>query len=354
VNLINNIMQPLYYAVSWVLQTFVNFFAHFFPKGQASGWAWALAIVGLVVVIRAALVPLFVRQIKAQRGLQLLQPEIKKIQAKYKDDRQKQAEELQKLYRETGTNPFASCLPIIVQMPFFFALYHVLSYGVQKGQTVGVLSQQMVDDAQKATIFGAPISQSLTGVWRIHPHPTYFTATVIVTVILIVAMTATTFTTQRQLMVKNMPSGADNPLASQQKILLYVFPFMFAIFGINFPIGVLIYWLTTNLWTMGQQFYVIRRNPAPNTPAYDEMLRRRKEKGLPAPGEDTSAAPESPQDEPPKPTRNQPKRQSRSKRRPKPGQPGQPVPGDPTNPAADPPDDGGAADDPDSSEQEKP
>ena len=314
--LINSLMAPLYWAVSWVLQTFVTFFAHFFPRGAASGWAWALAIVGLVVVIRAALVPLFVRQIKAQRGLQLLQPEIKKIQAKYKDDRQKQAEELQKLYRETGTNPFASCLPIIVQMPFFFALFHVLSYGVQKHQTVGVLSQQMVNDAAKATIFGAPISQSLTGVLRMHPHPSYFTATVIVSVVLIILMTATTFTTQRQLMVKNMPSGSDNPMAQQQKILLYVFPFMFAVFGINFPIGVLIYWLTTNLWTMGQQFYVIRRNPAPGTPAYDDMLKRKAARGVVAAtaGADGSSAPAEP--EPPaKPTRSQPKRQSRAQRR---------------------------------------
>jgi len=315
VSLINTVMQPLYYAVSWVLSTFVTFFAHFFPKGQESGWAWALAIVGLVVVIRAALVPLFVRQIKAQRGLQLLQPEIKKLQAKYKDDRQKQAEELQKLYRETGTNPFASCLPIIVQMPFFFALFHVLSYGVQKGVPVGVLTQQEVDAAGNASIFGAPISQSLTSVWRMHPHPAYFTATVAVTLTLIVLMTATTFTTQRQLMVKNMPSGQDNPMAQQQKILLYVFPFMFAIFGINFPIGVLIYWLTTNLWTMGQQFYVIRRNPAPNTPAYDDMLRKRAERGLPAPGAEAAATTTEVVEDTTKPTRNQPKRQTRAQRR---------------------------------------
>ncbi len=333
-SLINTIMQPLYYAVSWVLSTFVTFFAHFFPKGQASGWAWVLAIVGLVVVIRAALVPLFVRQIKAQRGLQLLQPEIKKVQAKYKDDRQKQAEELQKLYRETGTNPFASCLPIFVQMPFFFALFHVLSYGVQKGIPVGVLTQAQVNAAGHATIFGAPISQSLTGVWRMHPHPSYFAATVAVTLTLIVLMTATTFTTQRQLMVKNMPSGQDNPMAQQQKILLYVFPFMFAIFGINFPIGVLIYWLTTNLWTMGQQFYVIRRNPAPNTPAYDDMLRKRAARGLPAPGTEAAPTAQTVDEEPPKPPRNQPKRQSRSQRRggAKPsGAPGPttPDPGDP-------------------------
>ena len=97
----------------------------------------------------------------------------------------------------------------------------------------------------------------------------------IVAAVMILAMTATTFITQRQLMVKNMPAGVENPMAQQQKIMLYVFPVMFAVFGINFPIGVLIYWLTTNLWTMGQQFWVIRRNPTPGSAAWDDLQRRR-------------------------------------------------------------------------------
>ncbi len=121
-----------------------------------------------------------------------------------------------------------------------------------------------------ATILGAPISATFLNA----PN----TTTQVVAAVLIVLMSLTTFITQRQLMVKNMPSGQDNPLAQQQKILLYVFPLMFAVFGVNFPIGVLIYWFTTNLWTMGQQFYVIRRNPTPGSPAAEALEARRAQK----------------------------------------------------------------------------
>ena len=105
----------------------------------------------------------------------------------------------------------------------------------------------------------------------------------IVTVILIILMSATTFTTQRQLMMKGMPAASleNNPMVQQQKILLYVFPIIFAVSGINFPVGVLLYWLTTNLWTMGQQFYVIRNNPTPGSPAYDQWEARQARKNGP-------------------------------------------------------------------------
>ncbi len=156
-----------------------------------------------------------------------------------------------KLYKETGTNPLSSCLPILVQSPFFFALYHVLSY-IAQGKTVGVITDPVtVASAHSATIFGAPIYESFRSSTDVN--------TKIVAAVMILLMTATTFITQRQLMVKNQPLGQQSPMMQQQKILLYVFPLMFAVFGINFPIGVLIYWLTTNLWTMGQQFY---RHPA--------------------------------------------------------------------------------------------
>ena len=107
----------------------------------ASGWAWGGSIVGLVVVIRILLIPLFVKQINAQRGLQILQPEIKKIQAKYKgktdpESRQKQQQEMMKLYKDNGTNPLASCLPILLQAPIFFALFHVLN-GIGQGPAAG-------------------------------------------------------------------------------------------------------------------------------------------------------------------------------------------------------------------------
>jgi YidC/Oxa1 family membrane protein insertase len=295
------LLDPLYNLVSWVLLAFHTAWSHIFPP--TSGAAWALSIVMLVVVIRICLIPLFVKQIKAQRGLQALQPRMKEIQKQYKNDRQKQSEEMMKLYKETGTNPLSSCLPLLVQSPFFFALFHVLSY-IARGLPVGVITNPLtIASAQHAAVFGAPISATFrTG--DLH--------TKIVAAAFIVLMTATTFITQRQLMVKNMPQGQSNPMLQQQKILLYLFPAMFAIFGINFPIGVLIYWLTTNLWTMGQQFYVIRRNPTPGSEAYIALEKRRNEKAAAAALDDgavaTSLAPA------PSTQRQQPKREPKAKR----------------------------------------
>jgi len=309
------LLDPLYNAVSWVLLAFHSFWSHIFLP--ASGAAWGLSIVLLVVLIRICLIPLFVRQIKAQRGLQEIQPQMKAIQAKYKNDRQKQSEEMMKLYRETGTNPLSSCLPIIVQAPFFFALYHVLSY-IAQGKPVGVITNPLtIASAHHATIFGAPIY----AIFR-----TGDTNTKIVAGVMIILMTATTFITQRQLLVKNQPLGQANPMVQQQKILMYVFPAMFALFGINFPIGVLIYWLTTNLWTMGQQFYVIRRNPTPGSEAYNALQARRAQRDAARALSAAGDAPSDPLPEPPKPTRNQPKRETRAKRSGATSRPAQPPP----------------------------
>ncbi len=301
------LLDPLYYAVAWVLVKWHSFWTVFFPED--SGAAWALAIVGLVVVIRTLLIPLFVKQIKAQRGLQILQPQIKELQKRYKDDRSKQSEEMMKLYRENGTNPFSSCLPIILQMPIFFALFHVLKYGVADDNPIGPMTQSLVDSAAQATIFGAPISASFLSTDSLNVK--------IVSGVLIVLMTLTTFITQKQLLVKGIANADSNPFLKQQKLLVYVFPFMFAIFGINFPIGVLIYWLTTNVWSMGQQFWVIRNNPAPGSQAYTEWEAREARKAAKKRGADGSAptivenapAPE------PRVVRKQPKRKPRSQRK---------------------------------------
>ncbi len=262
-DLINTVLGPLEWIVSFVL---VAFHSGLTALGLPAdgGASWTLSIVGLVILIRIILIPLFVRQIKAQRGLQILQPKMKEIQKKYKDDREKQSQEMMKLYKETGTNPLASCLPILAQSPIFFALFRVLN-GIATGQALGVLTPELLKSARNARVFGAPLYATFANANEYAAQGVSATSVRIVTVILIALMTFTTFTTQRQLMLKNMPT--DNPMAQQQKILLYVFPLMFAFFGINFPIGVLIYWLTTNLWTMGQQFYVIRNNPTPGTPA---------------------------------------------------------------------------------------
>ena len=273
------ILDPLYNLVSGVIILFHNLLRPIF--GTDSGVTWSLSIVGLVICIRIVLIPLFVKQIKSQRALTALQPQMKAIQNKYKDDRQKQSEEMMKLYKEHKTNPLASCFPILAQAPIFFALFTVLNgiaaktpEGVPAPIARGFLKGDYLDSAAQATFFGAKISQSFLG----SPD----TTVKIVTVILIFVMSATTFTTQRQLMVKGMPKmdTSNNMMLQQQKIMLYLFPVIFAVTGVNFPIGVLIYWSTTNLWTWGQQYYVIKRNPTPGSPAYEELQKKRAAKGL--------------------------------------------------------------------------
>jgi YidC/Oxa1 family membrane protein insertase len=321
VDAIFGLLEPIEWVVSWIMLKFHSFFT-LIGMPSDGGWTWALSIVGLVLVMRILLIPLFVKQIKSQRGLQMLQPELKKLQAKYKNDRERQTQEMMKLYKEAGTNPFSSCLPIIAQSPFFFALFRVLK-GVSDDKALGALTQTDVTSAANAKIFGAQISETFM-------HAESGSAK-IVALVLIILMSASTFTTQKQLMSKNMPASAmEGSFAQQQKILLYVFPLIFAVTGINFPIGVLIYWFTTNVWSMGQQFYVIHRMPAPGSLAEANMERRRAERAarkavkgdvavgaaLTGNGEPGSTSGVAAGAATPPVRRQQPKRQARAKRKP--------------------------------------
>jgi YidC/Oxa1 family membrane protein insertase len=258
--------------VSWVIVQFHKVYGAIF--GPDTGWAWGLSIVSLVILIRICLIPLFVKQIKATRAMQTLQPEMKKIQERYKNDKQRQSEEMMKLYKETGTNPLSSCLPILAQSPFFFALYHVLN-GIATGDTIGVINESLLASARKAHIVGAPLAAKFTdGSSKVEALGASLTDVRVVTAVMIVLMSASQFYTQRQLMTKNVDTTVKTPFMQQQKMLMYVFPVMFAVFGINFPVGVLVYWLTTNVWTMGQQMYVIRNNPTPGSKAQAAYLER--------------------------------------------------------------------------------
>jgi len=327
------IMRPLYWVVSGLLVLFHSLWTP--VLGADSGWTWALSIICLTVVIRIALIPLFVKQIKSSRQMQLLQPKARELQKKYGHDREKLGQETMKLYREHNANPLASCLPLLLQMPIFLALFRVLdgvAHGIARGHWLEI-HPELVTSLQNATIFGAPISSTFMKASALGAAAMNVR---IVTVVLILAMTATLFITQLQLMRKNMPPEAlTGPFAQQQKMMLYLFPIIFAVGGINFPIGVLIYWLASNLWTMGQQFYVIRRNPAPGTPAYDAWEARRKQKQAHAsarhqsppdePGGSAStngsgpsgngSGPASSPSDPPRVVRQQPRKQTRSQRK---------------------------------------
>ncbi|WP_329134149.1 membrane protein insertase YidC [Streptomyces sp. NBC_01476] len=304
------ILNPLYDAVSWIIVQFHSFYSLIFDAN--SGWAWGLSIVSLVVLIRTALIPLFVKQIKSTRNMQVLQPKMKAIQERYKNDRQKQSEEMMKLYKETGTNPLSSCLPILVQSPFFFALYHVLS-NVAKGNEVGVIHKNLVDSAQSAHIFGAPLPAKFTdSAAKLAEFGAHQTEVRVVTILMIVLMSFSQFYTQRQLMTKNVDMSVNTPFMQQQKMLMYVFPLVFAGFGVIAPVGVLVYWLTTNVWTMGQQLVVIRRNPTPGSLAFKQRQERLRAKGkLVEPLEEVKAKEAV---EAARANRSQPKRQSKSQR----------------------------------------
>jgi YidC/Oxa1 family membrane protein insertase len=276
-NFLDTILSPLYTAVSWIIVQFHSLFSLFF--NEDSGWAWGLSIFFLVVVIRIALIPLFVKQIKSTRNMQALQPKMKAIQERYKSDKQRQSEEMMKLYKETGTNPLSSCLPILAQSPFFIALFQVLNH-IANNKPVGVLTAEQVDSARNASVFGAPIAAKfLDSADKVAELSASLTDVRVVTVIMILLMSASQFYTQRQLMTKNVDLTVKTPFMQQQKMLMYVFPIMFAVFGINFPVGVLVYWLTTNVWTMGQQMFVIKRNPTPGSIAYQQRQEKLRAAG---------------------------------------------------------------------------
>ncbi|OMH34192.1 membrane protein insertase YidC [Tersicoccus sp. Bi-70] len=312
------ILTPFRWIVSVILIGFHEAF-NFIGISDASGWNWTLSIIGLVIVIRGALIPLFVKQIKAQRGMQELQPELLALQKKYKGktdqlSRQAMAQEQMALYKKHGTNPFSACLPLIVQMPFFFSLFTVLNgigHAAQNNSHIGALNPEQVQQFNAATIFGAPLSSTFLNNGG--------NATVIVlSVIMILAMTASQFITQRQIMSKNMSEQAlASPFMRQQRMLMYVLPLVFAVGGINFPIGVLIYWTATNVWTMVQQFVVIRNMPTPGSPAYRAWQERQRARGKLEPTKKTPGATVATAEAetlPRVPQRTQPQRKNRRKR----------------------------------------
>lgn len=215
-----------------------------------TAYAWGIAIILLTVVVRVLLLPLAIKQINSMRAMQGIQPELKKIQKKYKADRslmrtdpekykaqrQKQQEAMMALYKEHNVNPASSCLPLVAQMPIFVALFSVLR------------SPDVVPQLQEVGFFLIPslAAQPSQGL----------AAAGVGAYILMVLMAVSTFVSQRQMMGRTPTAG--DQAQQQQKIMLYVMPLMLTVFSWNFPIGVLLYWVTTNLWTMGQQWFMFR------------------------------------------------------------------------------------------------
>ena len=257
----------LYTAISWVMARWHDVFASFLDP--AGGITWALSIVFLVVTLRIILFPLFVKQIKSQRAMQELQPEIAKLRKQYGTDRQGLALAMQKMQKERGVNPLAGCLPILPQIPIFFALFHVLRRLNPEAEGLYSWSTELTRQAAEADLFGAPISSqfSMSGdkLSLLDLPGVSQTSIRVVAFILIVTMCLTTYFTQKQIMKRSGP--VEGQAAVMQKFLLYVMPGTLFVSGFFFPIGVLLYWMTNNLWMLGQQYFVLKKMPPPGSPA---------------------------------------------------------------------------------------
>ena len=271
-NIIDTVLWPIKWVVELILVAFHELWASIGLNPNA-GLTWVLSIVGLVLVIRAALIPIFVRQIKSQRRMLEVAPQLKKIQDKYKGkkdqfSREAMSRETMELYKKTGTNPLSSCLPLLLQMPIFFSLFSVLSNAQHVNPNgsrvpgVGLLNPKLSESFGTSSLFDiAPLHLAIS-------TANGNGAVVVIAIIMIILMTGSQFITQLQIMSKNQSAEMKaSPMFKQQRILLYLLPLVFAFSGYTFPLGVMFYWLVSNFWTMAQQFLVIRNMPTPGSEA---------------------------------------------------------------------------------------
>ncbi len=249
-------LEPLFRAVAWVIIQIHAGLSLIFPAD--SGWAWGLSIFLLTVFLRILIFPLFVKQIRASRKMQELQPQVQALRKKYKKDKQRLNQEMMKLYQEAGANPLSGCLPLLVQAPIFISLYDTLRAisTTKPGESKYGISADLIQSAQHAHIFGASIPSTFT-----ESFSSGSVGAMVVTGLAVVISSTTTFLTMRSSVSRSMQSmTSDNPMMQSQKYLVFLSP-LFGLFGLTLPLGVLIYWVTSNAWTLAQSHYIYKKYP---------------------------------------------------------------------------------------------
>jgi YidC/Oxa1 family membrane protein insertase len=264
---VTRILDPLYIAVAWVIMRIHAGVS--LVLSPNSGLTWVLTIAILVIAMRLVLLPLFIKQMHATRKMSALAPQMAELRKRYKNDRQTLNEETMKLYRENGVNPLGGCLPLVAQLPLFFALFGVLRAisGWHPGLPLQYgLTHSVVISALHANIFGATIADKF-----LFAPPGESVQARIVICFAVVVSVITTYLTVRQSTKRGMTPQMtpDNPMAASQKYMIYIVP-LFALSGLYWAFGLVLYWMMTNLWTLGQQHVLFKRMPsltAPVTPA---------------------------------------------------------------------------------------
>ncbi|MDA1361235.1 membrane protein insertase YidC [Glycomyces luteolus] len=288
-------MEWAYDGVSWVLLRWHDLWTNVFGNSGSgvldTDWAWVLAIVGVVITLRVILFPLFVKQIQSQRAMQKLAPEIKALQERYKGDRETLQKEMMELYRKEKANPLMGCLPILIQMPVFLALFHILRRpdpDQTANHTLYGWTEQDWQSYIHADLFGAPFwSTFLTGGDQLAAVDAASLNVKLVAGVLGAAMILTTFLTTRQMILKTGWNEDPNQRMIQ-KVMLYGIPVIMIFSAGAFPIGVVIYWTVNNLFSLGQQQYVLHKYPPPaqnaatkppkpGSKAHEKMLEEQRE-----------------------------------------------------------------------------
>ena len=278
------ILHPFAWAISYVW-VWIHDLLVLLGMSSGSGMAWVLSIVLLTILVRIAIIPLFLKQIRSSRAMQAIQPEMRKIQEKYKGkkdqvSRQKMMEETQALQRKHKVSPFASCLPMLVQMPVLFGMYRAIiavssisagtyTYRGEATDHLGPLTASVSEEIVNSTVFGVPLSHTLRDSWDQPAAVTVFVAAIVLMVVL-------QFFSMRLSFSRNMPDMGDNPMAQSQRSMMYVMPLMFIFSGAFFQMGVVIYTVTASFWALGQSLWTIKVMPTPGSPAYAELLSSRE------------------------------------------------------------------------------
>ncbi|KAA9378930.1 membrane protein insertase YidC [Microbispora cellulosiformans] len=303
----------LYTAVAQVITWIHGGYSTFIPA--SSGLNWALTIITLTVLMRLLIFPLFMKQMRSSRKMQELAPKVQELRKKYKNDKQRMNQEVMKLYQEAGTNPLGGCLPIVAQFPIFISMFTVLR-AIAEDRAVFGMSKDLVESARHAHVFGAPLPATFfTSAADIEKFSADPVVTKIVLGLFVAVSSCTTFLTVRQSVTRSMAQMPDNPMAQQQKILMYISP-LFAVFSLNFQLGLILYWVTTNLWTLGQQHWFYSRHPMPVVDEKGNVTTPEPTNGIftKLVGKPKTTTPEVEPEPAPKIVRQQPARQPRSKR----------------------------------------
>ena len=278
------ILHPFAWAISYVW-VWIHDLLVLLGMSSGSGIAWVLSIVLLTVLVRIAIIPLFLKQIRSSRAMQAIQPEMRKIQEKYKGkkdqvSRQKMMEETQALQRKHKVSPFASCLPMLVQMPVLFGMYRAIiavssisngtyTYRGEATDHLGPLTESVSTEIVNSTVLGVPLSHTLRESWGQPTIVAVFIAAIVLMVIL-------QFVSMRLSFSRNMPDMGDNPMAQSQRSMMYVMPLMFIFSGAFFQMGVVVYTVTASFWALAQSFWTIKVMPTPGSPAYADLLASRE------------------------------------------------------------------------------